>query len=87
LVPDVPCKKNVLSQTQDIKILCFQFKILFHSVVDKTKTLYSWLTKNPLDKMTLDHKNLIYIECSSELVHILDAKTVALESSSKTGAT
>ncbi len=32
------------------------------------------------------HRNLIYIECSFELVHILAAKTVAIQSGAKTGA-
>jgi hypothetical protein len=31
-------------------------------------------------------RNLIYIECSLEFVHILAAKTVVLKSGAKTGA-
>jgi hypothetical protein len=33
--------------------------------------------------ITSEHRNLIYIECSLELVHILAAKTVALYSGAK----
>ncbi len=32
------------------------------------------------------HRNLIYIECSLELVHILAARTMAIQSGAKTVA-